>query len=83
MSKRDKQLPRLVMIEWLDSHYAPGWSSGASPKAGMLCRSVGWLTHDGKKAKTIAAHVTHETAPQRAGQMTIPCCAVVRVRALK
>jgi len=82
MSKR-KRGPRLVVIEWLDSHYAPGWSRDALPREGLLCRSAGWLVRDGKKAKTIAAHMTHESAPQRAGQMTIPCCAMVRMRDLE
>lgn len=72
----------LVLVEWLDSHYAPGWHTGARPKRGLTCYSVGWLVHDGKHAKTVAAHITDEDPPQRNGEMTIPACAVVSIQEL-
>ena len=81
MKNSTKQIP-LVLIEWLDSHYAPGWHTDKPPKRGSTCFSVGWLVHDGKHAKTIAAHITDEEPPQRSGEMTIPSCAVLNVQKL-
>jgi len=75
--------PRLIVIEWLDSHRTAGWTTDAPATEPVLCRSVGWLVHDGEKAKTITPHMTDEQTPQRAGEMTIPTCAVVRMRTLK
>ena len=74
---------RLVLIEWLDSHYVSGWHSDEPNAEPLLCRSVGWLLHDDEKAKTIAAHVTDEETPQRSGEITIPSVSVVRVEVLR
>ena len=75
-------MPKLVMIEWLDSHHIPRWTVDDPVTEPLLCRSVGWLVHDGDKAKTIAPHMTDEETPQRAGEMTIPACAVKRIKVL-
>lgn len=75
--------PKLMLIEWLDSHHAAHWTTESPATEPVLCRSVGWLVHDGDKAKTLSPHMTDEQNPQRAGEMTIPTCAVVRMRALK
>ena len=75
--------PRLTMIEWLDSHRCAGWTTDAPATEPVLCRSVGWLLHDGDQAKTLAPHMTDEPTPQRAGEMTIPTCAVVKMRTLE
>ena len=69
----------LVLIEWLDSHYAPQWHTGKPAKRPLTCFSAGWLTHDGKRCKTIAAHITDEDEPQRSGEMTIPACAILSI----
>ncbi len=73
---------KLVMIEWLDSSHTAGWSRGRPGGESLLIRSVGWLVRDGKKAKTVAPHVSHEKDPQMAGVMTIPSCSIVSIRQL-
>jgi hypothetical protein len=73
---------KLVLIEWLDSHRSEGWHTGDPATEPVTCRSVGWLIHDGKAAKTIAAHMTDEDEPQRCGEMTIPACSIRKVRTL-
>ena len=73
---------KLVLIEWLDSHQQARWTSDEPAKEPLVCRSVGWLVHDGEKAKTLAAHLTVEATPQRAGEMTIPTCAITKIRSL-
>jgi hypothetical protein len=74
---------KLTMIEWMDSHHTAHWTTGSPATEPLLCRSVGWLVHDGDKAKTLAPHMTNEHTPQRAGEMTIPTCAIVKMRTLK
>ena len=74
---------KLVLIEWLDSHYVAGWHTDDPNEEPLTCRSVGWLLHDGPRAKTLAPHVTAEETPQRSGEMTIPTDAVVRVEVLR
>ena len=73
----------LVLIEWHDSHAVYGWHTGDPSEEPLLCRSVGWLMHDGEKAKTIAAHMTNEETPQRSGEMTTPSATIIRVEVLK
>lgn len=73
---------RLVLIEWFDSHYVPGWHTNAPEEKPLLCRSVGWIIHDGEEAKVIAPHVTDEDPPQRNGEMTIPVCSIKSIREL-
>ena len=75
--------PRLVMIDWLDSHHHAGWHSGDPNTHPLICHSVGWLVYDGEEAKTIAPHMTDEEPAQRCGEMTIPSVAVVRIRNLR
>ena len=74
---------KLVLVEWLDSHITPTWTRDAPQTTAQKCRTVGWLVHDGKDAKTLAASVTEEDDPQRCCQMTIPTAAIVRTRVLK
>ena len=75
--------PRLVMIEWLDSHHTAGWNTVCPNTKPLTCRSVGWLVYDGVHAKTVAPHITDEEPAQRCGEMTIPSVAVVRIRNLR
>lgn len=72
-------VPKLVLIEWLDSHQNAAWTTEEPAKEPLSCRSVGWLVHDGEAAKTLAAHMTLETPPQRSGEMTIPTCAITKI----
>lgn len=73
----------LVLITWLDSHYVAGWHTEDAATKPSHCRSVGWLIHDGTKAKTIAAHITDEEPPQRCGEMTIPTASIVKIQVLR
>ena len=72
---------KLVLIEWVDSHYRPGWTTdGAKNTALPLeCLSVGWIVHDGKEAKVISSHITIEKNQQRCGDMTIPTAAILHI----
>jgi hypothetical protein len=74
----------LVLIEWEDSCSVPLWHAEEPANVPTRCRSVGWLLHDGKAAKTIAPHVADPDGPamHRSGEMTIPTRAVIRVRRL-
>jgi len=79
---------RLVQIEWEDSYgCAPNWTpiDGCAPSV-MLCRSVGWLIHDGDDCKVIVPHLNQANHPnaclQGCGDMTIPSSAVKRINDL-
>jgi hypothetical protein len=73
---------KLVLIEWVDSHHRSGWTTDTPCDEPLTCLSVGWLTYDGKKAKTLAPHVTAEEDRQRSGEMTIPSRAIMRMEVL-
>lgn len=68
---------RLVMVEWVDSFgCSTEWAEldgEASPEP-MVCRSVGWLLHDGDTCKVIVPHVADvsDAKQQGCGDMTIP-----------
>jgi hypothetical protein len=69
------------LIEWLDSRQADvGWRHISDVKGGgvCVCRSVGWLLKDGKKAKVLAASVADEF-DQASAVIRIPTCCVARV----
>lgn len=74
---------KLVLIAWIDSNYTEGWSSDTPVNTPTKCHSVGRLVRVGRKAITVASHVTREPSPQRCGVMTIPRKAVTKVTALK
>jgi hypothetical protein len=80
--KAKKGTLKLVLIEWLDSHQQARWTADEPAQEPLVCRSVGWLVHDGARAKTVAAHITDEATPQRAGEMTIPTCAITKITSL-
>lgn len=82
--QKTMKTPALVLVEWLDSHYNPGWTTEPldNPKP-VLCRSVGWLTKETGEAKVISSHMTDESEPQRCGDMTIPLKAIVKIRKLR
>ena len=73
---------QLVLIEWYDSHYIPGWHREPPMQKPLVCKSVGWLLYESKEAMTIASHITQEDDPQRSGEMTIPRGAIVKVTKL-
>ena len=73
---------RLVLVEWLDSHYVPGWHFDDPLTAPKVCRSVGWLVYEGESAITIAANVADE-GEQRSGEWTIPRVAIVRIETIQ
>lgn len=81
---------RLVLIEWVDSY---GCSSqwrhleNCTPEL-LLCRSVGWLLHDGDDVKVIVPHLIEtdtesRIADQGCGDMTIPASAIRSVTDLR
>lgn len=68
---------RLVLVEWVDSF---GCSSTWQPindpaPTPLVCRSVGWLAHDGKDCKLLIPHMSAQE-DQGCGDMTIPTSAV-------
>lgn len=76
---------RLVLIKWVDSYGSSStWAylEGYNP-APMLCRSVGWLIHDGEDCKVVVFHLSQHSQPnagqQGCGDMTIPTLAVLTV----
>jgi hypothetical protein len=74
---------RLVLIEWVDSYgCSPQWRelSDCTPEL-LVCRSVGWLLHDGEDVKVVVPHViespeSSRIADQGSGDMTIPTSAI-------
>lgn len=77
--------PRLVLIEWEDSHGDGAWQpldGEIEDRVSLVCRSVGWLVLDGEQAKVIVPHlnqVEDGVSLQGCGIMTIPASAVLRV----
>jgi hypothetical protein len=53
----------------------------------MHVRSVGWLAYDGEDCKVIVPHLSVESAEgiqqQGCGDMTIPTCAVLKIKTIK
>ena len=80
---------RLVLIKWLDSFgCSTEWQrlEIKNPKP-LICRSVGWLLHDGDDCKVVVPHVTdlvnEETQHQGCGDMTIPTKAILSIMDLQ
>ena len=76
--------PRLVLIEWEDSHGDGAWQQldAEIEDRVLVCRSVGWLVLDGKRAKVIVPHLSEQdTGVPRPGRgvMTNPARAVLRI----
>lgn len=71
---------KLVLIEWVDSYgCSAAWASLADCKPSpMVCRSVGWLLHDGEESKVVVPHIADD-AGQGCGDMTIPTEAIRRL----
>ena len=76
---------RLVIIDWVDSFGCSSeWQelNTSNPKP-LLCRSVGWLLHDGDDCKVVVPHVTKELEDQvqrqGCGDMTIPTKSITSI----
>lgn len=76
---------RLVLIEWQDSL---GCSTDWQPLAHcdpepLICRSVGWLLHNGKDCKVVVPHISTNENPniekQGCGDMSIPAKSVLSI----
>lgn len=80
---------KLVMIEWLDSTQPISqWQhlSDYERKDGIKCVSVGFLVHDGDKAKGLAPNmgdVDNEENIQASGIIHIPTCSITKITALE
>jgi hypothetical protein len=76
---------KLVYVEWLDSQGPTGsWRYLNDDKLGnqlsdLLCRSVGWLIHDGKDCKRIIPHLSGDVR----GDLVIPSKVIVTMKELK
>jgi hypothetical protein len=79
----------LVYIEWDDSftlshraHWQDVVNQAPEP---ITCRSVGWLTHDGKRHKIVMPHLTQpdEDSWQGCGHMVIPAAVIVKLVRLR
>ncbi|MFP5213963.1 MAG: hypothetical protein ACLGPL_11360 [Acidobacteriota bacterium] len=78
-----KEDMKLVYIEWVDSFTGPHtWKhlEEIEPEA-LVCRSVGWLAHDGEDVKVLIPHVAagDTVELQGCGGMTIPAKAINRM----
>lgn len=74
---------KLVYIEWVDSHMVHGWTRDPPETHLQVCKSVGWLLHDGDKTKVVCPHITVDKDPEMCGLMTIPTCSVVKIEILR
>ena len=74
---------RLVYIEWEDSHgVSSSWEYLSQCKPYVLvCKSAGWLIHDGEDCKVIVPHLTNSdhAKQQGCGDMTIPTASVLKM----
>jgi len=75
---------RLVLIQWLDSYgCSSDWQDlDACYAKALICRSVGWLLHDGDDCKVIVPHITNPNngvSRQGCGDMTIPTKAILQI----
>ena len=75
----------LVMIEWVDAFgCSTDWREMDNlDTESLLCRSVGWLVHDGDGVKVIVPHMAEErrerTSIQGCGDMSIPAVSVTQI----
>ena len=71
--------PRLVAVEWVDSHISSGWTCEKVDAQPQTCVSVGWVLAESKEALSVSPHISIEDEPQRNGTMTIPKCSIKRM----
>jgi len=78
----------LVLIEWLDSFgCSSDWQAlEVDNFKPLVCRSVGWLLHDGDDCKVVVPHVTEvingSVSKQGCGDMTIPTKSIISISKL-
>ena len=75
---------RLVLITWEDSYGCSSvWEpfrKPFSPPQRQVCRSVGWLVHDGEDCKVVVPHIATgvgDAPDEGCGDMAIPSSAVL------
>lgn len=78
---------KLVLIEWADSgHGYQGWKDLKSLSAtSSKCTSVGFLVKESKECKILVPHLDgkpNENNLHGAGDMTIPCSAILKITEL-
>lgn len=77
---------KLVYVEWEDSMGSQShWTSLRDIKEeSAVCRSVGWLVHDGDKVKVIVPHLSFDGGqPDGCGDMSIPASAIRKMKTIK
>lgn len=80
-----KEKLNLVYIEWVDSFgCSSNWSEiGDCTPEPLVCKSVGYLCHDGEDYKVVVPHITceghNQTLRQGCGDMAIPTKAIVKI----
>lgn len=72
----------LVLIEWVDSCYSPGWQFDDDEPSVKECLSVGWLRRKTEQAVVLTANITMEENPHRCCEITIPTCSIRRIHKL-
>lgn len=72
---------KLVIVKWLDSNIASGWSREVCNQPAK-CVSVGWMIAKSKTAITLTANKTKSTTPQKCGDITIPRCSITSIKSL-
>jgi len=74
---------QLVLIEWEDSAQpVPGWSwlDETTWESVVLCKSVGWLIHDGEDVKALAPNLGDMGSDtQVSGVIRIPTRCITRI----
>ena len=82
--------PKLVLIEWVDSHSGRGWrdlDQIEEDSQVLHCRSVGWLVSSSGGCKTVVSSLAGDSEggiiAQGCGDMTIPNKAIVKIEVLR
>ena len=76
---------KFVLIEWVDScGCSSNWEvlDKDYDPVRMVCRSVGWLFHDGPHCKVLVPHIADipgDTDKQGCGHMTIPSVCILKI----
>lgn len=78
--KRHKKY-KAVQVDWVDSNGTNGWTRGVCNKP-TTCVSIGYLIAESKKAITVAGTITIESDPQKHSDITIPRCAIKKIKPL-
>jgi len=81
---------KLVYIQWYDSQASQGgWRSTEDSicTKPLIIESIGWVLHEGKDSICIVSHrggyVDNDDYKQANGDMTIPKCAIRKLKVIK